>query len=190
MIRINLLSAHQIQRDKNGQWLMRGGLLALSVLLAAMLVAYWMLGSQIRHLKQEKETLEQQTGQAAALQREIKELKEKKEAFANRLTLLQNLEKERHGPVRLFEILTTILPAEQLWITTLKENGPEIRIDGMALSNEILAEFMKRLEASAFFKQVDLIQSAQGTYKDLKTKQFSISAWTQAPAPLPEPEKK
>ncbi|MEW6184462.1 MAG: PilN domain-containing protein [Thermodesulfobacteriota bacterium] len=190
MIRINLLADHEIRREKNGQWLKRGGLLALSVLLAVILIAYWMLGNQVRQLKKEKETLEQQTGQALALQREIKELKEKKEAYAKRLALLQNLEKDRHGPVRLFEILSTMLPAEQLWLTTLKENGPEIRIDGMALSNEILAEFMKRLEASAFFKQVDLIQSAQGTYKDLKPKQFSISAWTQAPAPLPEPEKK
>ena len=67
--------------------------------------------------------LEIQTREAAALQKEIKDLKDKKEISQNRLTLLQNLEKERHGPVRLMESLSTILPVDQLWLTSLKETG-------------------------------------------------------------------
>jgi type IV pilus assembly protein PilN len=186
MIRINLLTAHEIQKEKNGPWLFKGITLAFSVLLAVMAVGFWMLGNQVRNLRQEKATLENQTREALTLQKEIKELRDKKETYQKRLDLLQTLEKDRHGPVHLMELLSIILPADQLWLNTLKENGPEIRLDGMALSNEILADYMKRLENSPLFHQVDLIQSTQAVYKDLKVKQFSISAWTKAPPPPPE----
>ncbi len=82
--------------------------------------------------------LVRQTQAAAPLQKEIKGLKEKKEMAQTRLTLLQNLENDRHGPVRLMEILSSLLPVDQLWLISLKENGPEIRLEGISFSNETL----------------------------------------------------
>lgn len=183
MIRINLLAAHEILKEKNHQWFFQGALLSFLILVAAVLIGYWMLGNQVKNLKREKLALERQTQESAALQREIKELKDKKEISQNRLSLLQNLEKDRHGPVRLMEFLSASLPVDQLWLTTLKEAGPEIKIDGISLSNEVLADYMKRLETSAIFRQVDLVQSTQAVYKDMKVKNFTLIAWTKTPEP-------
>jgi type IV pilus assembly protein PilN len=188
MIRINLLAVHEVRKEKNQQWLFQGIGLSFLILIAAVLIGYWMLGNQVKNLKKEKLVLERQTREFAALQREIKELKDKKEIIQRRLSLLQDLEKDRHGPVRLMEVLSNILPANQLWLTALKETGPEIRIDGISLSNEILTEYMQRLETSALFKQVDLVHSTQAVYKDLKVKNFTLIAWTKPPAP-PEVKK-
>ena len=187
MIRINLLAVHEIRKEKNQHWLFQGILLSFLILIAAVLIGYWMLGNQVKNLKKEKLALERQTQEAAALQKEIKELKDKKEISQNRLTLLQNLEKDRHGPVRLMAFLSTILPVDQLWLTTLKETGTEIRIDGISLSNEILAEYMKRLETSSLFKQIDLVHSTQAVFKDMKVKNFTLIAWTKTPV---SPEEK
>jgi type IV pilus assembly protein PilN len=186
MIRINLLAAHEIRKEKNQPWLFQGILLSSLIVIAAVLIGFWMLGRQVQNLKKEKMALEMQTREAAALQKEIKELKDKKEVSQNRLTLLQNLEKERHGPVHLMESLSALLPVDQLWLTSLKETGSEIRIDGVSLGNEILADFMKRLEASSLFKQVDLVHSTQGVYKDLKVKNFTLNAWINLPVPSEE----
>jgi type IV pilus assembly protein PilN len=186
MIRINLLAAHEVRKEKNQQWLFQGIALSVLILIAAALIGFWMLSNQVKNLKKEKGVLENKTREAAALQREIKELKDKKEISQNRLTLLQNLEKDRHGPIRLMEFLSTILPVDQLWLTTLKETDSEIRIDGVSLSNEILAEYMKRLETSSLFKQVDLVHSTQAVYKDMKVKNFTLIAWTKLPAPSEE----
>jgi type IV pilus assembly protein PilN len=182
MIRINLLAVHEVRKEKNQQWLFQGIALSFLILIAAALIGFLMLGNQVKNLKKEKVALEKQTQEAAALQREIKELKDKKEISQNRLTLLQSLEKDRHGPVRLMEFLSTILPVDQLWLTTLKETDSEIRIDGVSLSNEILAEYMKRLETSSLFKQVDLVHSTQAVYKDMKVKNFTLIGWTKPPA--------
>jgi len=186
MIRINLLKAHEIKKGKGHNLIFQGIILGLLILLAVVFMGYWTLDSQVQNGRKEKEELERQTAASGALQKEIKELKEKKEISQNRLTLIQNLEKERHGPIRLMETLSRILPADQLWLITLKENGPEIRIEGISLSNEILAEYIKRLEASPWINQVDLVQSIQGLYKNVKVKQFTLTAWTKAAVPLGE----
>ena len=185
MIRINLLG-HEFRKGKDRSRLFIKIALGYGVLIAAFLMAYWILGTKVRTLIEEKAALVRQTQKAATLQKEIKGLKEKKEMAQTRLTLLQNLEKDRHGPVRLMEILSTLLPIDQLWLISLRENGPEIRLEGISFSNETLAEFMKRLESSSLIKQVDLIQSTQSLYKDLKVKQFTLTAWTGPPAPPQE----
>jgi type IV pilus assembly protein PilN len=184
MIRINLLG-HEFRKEKDRSRLFIKIVLGYGVLIAAFLMTYWILGTKVQTLKEEKAALVRQTQKAATLQKEIKGLKEKKEMAQTRLSLLQNLEKDRPGPVRLMEILSTFHPIDQLWLISLKENGPEIRLEGISFSNETLAEFMKRLESSSLIKQVDLIQSTQSLYKDLKVKQFTLTAWTGPPAPSP-----
>ena len=183
MIRINLLAAHEFRREKDQYSLLKKIVVGYGIIIVIALFAYWKLGVQVKTLAEEKRALVRQTQAAAVLQKEMKEIKEKKKTAEIRLALLQNLEKERHGPVRLMEVLTDLLPVDQLWMISLKENGPEIRLEGMSFSNETLAEFMKRLEASPLIKQVDLIQSTQSLYKGLKVKQFTLMAWTGHPAP-------
>jgi type IV pilus assembly protein PilN len=190
MIRINLLAAQEPQRPDQGPETHKWFFIALGMILAAAFLGYWVLGAQIRSLEAEKTALEKQTQGYAALQREIKELKEKKELAQNRLTLLTRLEKERQGPVRLLEQLTVALPVNQLWITALKETDAEIRLEGMSLSNQILADYMKRLETLEPILRIDLVQSSQVTYKDIKIKQFTINAAKKGAAGPPTPQEK
>jgi type IV pilus assembly protein PilN len=190
MIRINLLVAHKVRKAKNNHWLVKGIILGYTLFLLTALLGYWILSDQVRNLKNERETLEKQTRGSAALQKEIQTLKARKTLTQARMALLQNLEHDRQGPVQLMEYLSTSLPVKQLWLITLKENGPEIRIEGVSLTNEILADYIKRLETSSLIKQVDLIQSTQANYKNLKVKQFTIIAWTKTPPPPVQPVEK
>jgi type IV pilus assembly protein PilN len=176
MIRINLLYREEPQGGEKAPRTRNIFILSLGVILAFVIIAYWILGAQVSRLEEEKLTLEKQVQRFPTLQREIKELKDKKELAQNRLALLTRLEKEKHGPVRLLEQLAVALPPNQLWITALKETDTDIRLDGMSLSNQILADYLKRLEALEPFSRVDLVQSGQVTYKDNKIKQFTITA--------------
>jgi type IV pilus assembly protein PilN len=191
MIRINLLVAHKVRREKESHWLIKVIILGYTVFLLSVLLGYWIQSNRIQTLIKEKEALEAQTRKSLALQKEIQALRAKKDLSQSRLNLLQNLDKDRQGPVQLMEFLANTLPANQLWLITLKENGPEIRLEGISLTNEILAEYIKRLESSSLIKQVDLIQSTQASVKNLKVKQFTLIAWTkEPPPPVPPKEKK
>ncbi len=190
MIRINLLSREEPQRSDQAPGIRNIFILSLGAVLALIIIVYWILGAQVRRLEEERLSLEKQAQGFSTLQREIKELKDKKELAQNRLTLMRRLEKERHGPVRLLEQLSVALPVNQLWITALKETDAEIRLDGMSLSNQILADYMKRLETLEPISRVDLVQSGQITYKELKIKQFTITALKKGAERPPAPVEK
>ena len=190
MIRINLLGKKEVQRPVETHWLRNGFLAALGVLLIAFLIGYWTLGAQIQKLTAQKEVLEKRAAGFAALQQEIKELKDKKELAEKRLVTLTRLESERHGPVQLFEQISAALPVNRLWLTALKESDSEIRLDGMSLSNQILADFMKRLDGLSFISRIELVQSSQVQFKDLKIKQFTLTALKKGSEPPATPEEK
>jgi type IV pilus assembly protein PilN len=181
MIRINLLKAHEIKQGKGHNLFLQGLILGVLILLAVFFMGYRTLENEIQAYQKEKGALERQTAVFGTLQKEIKTLREKKEISQSRFNLIQNIEKERHGPVRLMEALSRILPVNQLWLTGLKENGPEIRLEGISLSNEILAQFIKRLEVSPMLNQVELVQSTQGLYKSVKVKHFTLIALIKVP---------
>jgi type IV pilus assembly protein PilN len=200
MIRINLLSREEPQGSDQAPGTRNIFILSLGIILAFILIGYWVLGAQVSRLEEERLTLEKQAQGFSALQREIKELKDKRELAQNRLVLLTQLEKERHGPVRLLEQLTVALPVNQLWITALKETDSEIRLEGMSLSNQILADYLKRLETLESISRVDLIQSGQITYpaakpgqpssEQIKIKQFTIAAIKKGAEKPPIPSEK
>ena len=200
MIRINLLSREEPQGSDKALGTRNIFILSLGLILAFIIIGYWILGAQVRRLEEERLTLEKRAQGFSTLQREIKGLKDKKELAQNRLALLTRLEKERHGPVRLLEQLTVALPVNQLWITALKETDSEIRLEGMSLSNQILADYLKRLETLDSIFRVDLIQSGQITYpaakpgqpppEQFKIKQFTIAAIKKGAEKPPTPAEK
>ncbi len=77
MIRINLLAAHKVQKEKDRTWLLKGVILCYTLFLLAAFLGYWKLEGHLQTLKEEKESLEKQTRAASVLQREIRELKQK-----------------------------------------------------------------------------------------------------------------
>jgi Tfp pilus assembly protein PilN len=190
MIRINLLGGYEPQRPVETNRLRNGFLVSLGAVLIAFLLGSWALNSRIGRMNEEKNALEKQAAGFAAIQQEIKELKDKKELASKRLAQLQRLEEERHGPVRLMEKIAAALPANQLWITAVKETDTEIRIDGLSLSNQILADFMKRLDGLPGVVRIDLVQSSQVAYKDLKIKQFTVTALKKGAEAPPAPTEK
>jgi type IV pilus assembly protein PilN len=190
MIRINLLGVHKVKKVKTRNWLGTGIIAGYLLFLVGALLAYWLMTDHIANQKREKAELEAKTRKNVALQKEIQILKAKKALAQNRLTILKNLDQNRQSPVQLMEFLCTTLPVNQLWLISLKEVGPEIRLEGMSMTNEILADFIRRLEKGPVFKQVDLTQSVQASYKNMKVKQFTLVAWTEIPPPPAPPKEK
>jgi type IV pilus assembly protein PilN len=65
-------------------------------------------------------------------------------------------------------------PAKRLWFTNFRENGDDINIQGIALDNKTIADFMTRLEASTLFLNVNLRAIKQQTINELNLKNFEI----------------
>jgi hypothetical protein len=64
---------------------------------------------------------------------------------------------------------------EKLQLESMKKEGTKVGIEGIALDDETVANFMTSLRKSKLFKSVDLIVSEQIEQNKLKLKKFTLS---------------
>lgn len=175
MIRLNLLPVREI-KAKTGrrQDLMAAGLsLALT---AALIVGLYLfhayrlsnLGKELAHLQKEIETLTVQAKGVAQLQRKIDDLKGK-------LKAIKELNTKKTGPVRVMESLSSATPS-RLWLTLFKETGGAVTINGRAIDNQTIADFLKALSSSVYFTKVELVETTKIEQEGIPLKKFSIKS--------------
>ena len=66
-------------------------------------------------------------------------------------------------------------PYKRLWFTGFQAKGDSIKIQGIAIDNKTVADFMTRLEASKLYADVKLKTLKQTKIKKLNLKSFHIS---------------
>jgi type IV pilus assembly protein PilN len=115
---------------------------------------------------------------------EIKALKTKIGAIDNikklqaevkkKLDVLNQLRRAKSGPAARLAALSDAVP-EKLWLTKYVENGNVVSISGIAFNEELIAVFMKNLQVSGAFANVELQVSEQTDTAGVKTKRFDLS---------------
>jgi len=173
MIRINLLSSREIEAELGRRQDVVVAVLGVGAALALCLAIFLyqlfrttMLQREVSSLRAEIASIEGGAKEVAQLQTTIASLKQK-------VTVIENLSKKKVGPVRVMESLSASAP-ERLWVTEFKENGGNLTLNGMAIDNQTVADFMKALQATQYFKDVELVEAAQAQQDKLALKKFSV----------------
>jgi type IV pilus assembly protein PilN len=189
MIRINLLPFRAARKRENikRQTTVFGLTLAFTLLVLLYLTIQFSsnlsgLKEEEGDLKAELKTYEKTINRINTLEKRIKEVKEK-------LGVINELEKNKTGPVHLLDEIAMAVPKNNLWLSSMDESKGSLTLRGTARNNETVALFMTNLEKSDFIKAVDL-QSA--TLKampahNLKASEFVLRCKTYA---FKEKEKK
>lgn len=116
----------------------------------------------------------------------LEELKTLKEQVKKKLDVLSQLRKNKTGPAQRLTTLSDITP-EQLWLTSYSESGSDVKISGMAFNEELIAQFMRTLEASTDFMSVELSVSEQSEVAGTKLKKFDITMKLEAASAPQQP---
>lgn len=104
----------------------------------------------------------------------LEELKTLKEQVKKKLDVLSQLRKNKMGPAQRLATLSDLTP-ERLWLTSYSETGQEVKISGIAFTEDLIAQYMKALEASGDYMAVELGVSEQTEMAGTKLKKFDIS---------------
>jgi|SRR4030042_656195 len=174
MIKINLLLARK-EKKKVG---MRKEIIVLipSVVLLFVLLIFiqWKIN------KEKEETLAQITNAKKeiayykSLTSEVNKAKEAQKNLQEKLNIINSLRKEKESPARVLDELSIDKP-EKIQLESLKKEGTKLGIEGIALDDETVANFMTNLRKSKIFKNVDLIVSEQVEQSKIKLKKFSLA---------------
>ena len=78
---------------------------------------------------------------------EIEKLKEERAKLEHKHAVIKNLDKGRMRAVYMLDGLSQITP-EKIWIESLEKSGKSLKITGVALDNDTIADFMMKLQQS------------------------------------------
>ena len=181
MIRINLLPVKAAQKKE----MLRGQLVIL--LLSVILVLVACAGVYISiagKVTAEKEEIARTESEIISLKKAIGEVgrfKNLQKELQGKLDVLEKLKEGQTGPVHLLDELSMSLP-EKLWIVSYKESKGSISIQGLGLDEATVAQFLRDLEASPYYRGVELKVIEQATVSGRKLQKFDVTCQAETPA--------
>ncbi len=180
MIKINLLLVREARHKETARQQVIHALLFLSVTVAIMGGIQWYLLQKI-HTTQHAITLaEGELNQLKTKIGQIENIKKLQGEVQKKLNVLKQLRAERYGPAKRLAALSDSTP-DKVWLTKYTESGEGLSIAGIAYTEELIADFMKNLERSGQFNQVELLLSEQLDISGVKAKRFDLTCKLGAP---------
>lgn len=168
------------------------------ILAIVLLAALFFL--QKRALDQEKQRLaaaQEEKRQLAYVSEKLLELQKQKEIFEKKINLITSLKAQQPIAVILLNEISKCLP-DWVWLTEVSYENRVLQIRGSALSNNLIADFIRNLEDSPYLENVDLRSSVQRTVSDqtflefaltLQLVQLQTEATSSNPPPKPKGQK-
>jgi len=180
MIRINLLPVKAAQKKEK----LRGQLVILTLtvilVLAACSAVYVSLLGKISSVEQEIAQQEEEINRLRKVIGEVSRFKKLQQELQGKLDVLDKLKEGKVGPVHLLDELSGAMP-EKVWVTNLKETSGAITIAGVGLNEESVAEFLRHLEESPYYKGVELQVVEQVSQGGLKLQKFDVTCRSETP---------
>ena len=174
MIKINLLPVRAAKKKETAVQQLTIFGLTVFIVLAVVLTMYIVKRAQISATKNDIAVANSTISELKKKLGKLEELKSLKEQVKKKLDVLTQLRKNKSGPAHRLATLSESTP-DQLWLTAYAENGSDIKMSGFAFTEDLIAAFMRNLEASSDYMNVELLVSEQSVLGDNKLKRFDIS---------------
>jgi len=132
----------------------------------------------------------------ASAEKEVKEvdkIKQELNKLNTKIKVIKTIEANRKASIKMLDHMTKMVgeqtsavesgtspdkigkPVKRLWFTSFQANGPNININGIALDNKTVADFMTRLETSKTYNNVTLNTLKKESVNNLNLKSFVIT---------------
>ena len=160
MIRINLLSQKEAQLAAGRRRQMSLALLSLTSALLLMVLPYVLQGLEMSGLETEISELNTEVVRLNQQAREVRDLDRRRADLKAKLKVIEDLKRKRVGPARMLADLSTSTP-EKLWLIDFADLNGVATITGLGLDNQTIATFMRQLQSSNYFYDVDLVETSQ-----------------------------
>ena len=174
MIKINLLLARKEKKKGGVKKEFIALILSIVFLLGAFIFIQWGLSKKQENILAQMTQIKAEIAKYKSLTTEVEKRKEEQKMLQNRLDIINSLRRDKARAAKVLDELSIDKP-EKLQLESLKKEGPKLGIEGIALDDETIANFMTNLRKSKLFKNVDLIVSEQIEQSKLKLRKFVLS---------------
>ena len=190
MIRINLLGAPKPKSKRGSSAASAPSLeignvgsplikVAVSLALLAGANAFYMyrLKHQAESIASKMQVAEQRNRELSVVKAKYVERQKQADNYKRRVDVIDQLRAAQAGPVNLLNTIgDTVNGTEAVWLSTMKDQGNSIAIQGMALSTDAVAELITNLQKTGYFKNIEIKETYQDEQiKDMQAFQFELT---------------
>ena len=154
-------------------------ILVVMVIVGLANLGYWY---RLDHLSKEiaakTKVAEQKNRELADVKARYMERQTQANAYKRRVDVIDQLRaSQSSGPVNLMAMMgETVNNTEAVWLSKLDDTGPQVSLEGTALSTDAVANLIANLQKTGFFKNVEIKETYQDeTVKDMQAFQFILT---------------
>ncbi len=162
MPRINLLPWREQQRKiRRREFGMAAGAAVFAGIMCA-LGGKLLYSSWIDSQMEKNEILKKEIGKLDSQIADIMDLEDRKQRLVARMEIIEKLQRSRPEIVHLFDELVRTVP-EGVYLTSIKQTGKKLEIQGVAQSSTRVSTFMRNIDASTWMDNpvLQVVQSAK-----------------------------
>ena len=174
MIKINLLLTRKEKKKVGIRKEFVVFIISLVLLFGLFILIQWKIGNEKEKIFSQISNTKKDISYYKTLITEVNIAKESQKNLQDKLNVINSLRKEKASPARVLDEISIGKP-EKIHLESLKKEGSKLGIEGVALDDETVANFMTNLRKSKIFKNVDLIVSEQVEQNKIKLKKFVLS---------------
>jgi len=184
MIRINLLGAAKPKRGKKPVIETTGGVsvvFAGTLIMLALAVGgnsyyYWNLQRGKAKTESELHKAEVENRRLADVKASYLEREKVKDNYKRRVDVIDKLRQDQLGPVNLLSMIgKTVDSTDEVWLYLMTDSGTNVELKGAALSVHAVADLMRNLQNTGYFKTVELKETVQDAkIKDVQAFEFTL----------------
>lgn len=188
MLKINLLPIRQLKKRAKAKKQLFG-MLFLFLLILALLAAVGVLQAKnIKVLGESVASLTKDKDSYSPILKKIAKLKKAKIEIERKTGVINKLKADSSLTVRVIDEVANRVDKNRVWLNTLSQQGSTLRLTGIALDNQTVAQFMDKLKASPFVRTVTLTSSSLKKVSGRDLKAFSLYCNVAQPIQKKQPE--
>lgn len=175
MIRINLLPFRAARTKENIRRQVSVFVLSMILLLVILVMINFRLGGKVDALETELANIREDIKRYEEKAEQVDVIENKLEELKTKIKIVKELKENREAPPLLLAEITELVVPQRMQIKKMTYTRSGLEIEGVAMDNETVAVFMKRMEGSEKIANVELGSARQTTEYDVEMKSFGIN---------------
>src|SRR6266536_4285615 len=139
---------------------------------------YWYyLDHQAKSIAAKMQVAEDHNRQLSVVKTKYLERQKQADNYKRRVDVIDQLRAAQSGPVNLLNTIgDTVNGTEAVWLSSMKDQGANIAIQGMALSTDAVATLIENLQKTGYFNNIEIKETYQDdSVKDMQAFQFELT---------------
>jgi len=152
----------------------------VAITLAVAINGYWWysLNRNAQDIAAKMKVAEQKNRELSDVKAKYLERQKQADSYKHRVDVIDQLRASQSGyPMNLLNTVgDTVSSTEEVWLSTMKDQGANISIEGMALSTDAVANLIANLQKTGYFKNIEIKETYQDEQvKDMQAFQFTLT---------------